>query len=120
MSQFVTKLELTPVGDGRNWELDAPLEYVPGNAAMITVPAGFVTDLASVPQIFWNILPPFGIYDNAAVLHDWLYRNHRFTRRRCDWLLLEAMAELGTPLWKRWVIYGAVRAFGWIAWRREP
>lgn len=37
-----------------------------------TVPAGYRTDLATVPRIFWWLIPPTGAYEIAAVLHDWL------------------------------------------------
>src|SRR4051812_5700781 len=46
----------------------------------IRVPAKFVTDLASIPQILWNILPPIGAYDAAAVVHDYLYTLSGFER----------------------------------------
>ena len=120
MSQFKDNPPLTPLMDGHNWRLEAPLVYAANSGIHVLVPDGFVTDFASVPQIFWNIIPPIGVYDRAAVLHDYLYRYHLFNRARCDALLLEAMAELGTPLWKRWLIYINVRLFGWIAWNKEP
>ena len=40
----------------------------------VVVPKGFRTDLASSPRILWPILPPFGRWSAAAVLHDYLYR----------------------------------------------
>ena len=38
----------------------------------VTVPIGYLTDGASVPRLFWNIIPPWGKYSQAAVLHDYL------------------------------------------------
>lgn len=43
-----------------------------GAADVITIPSDFDTDLASVPRIFWPLLPPSGAYERAAVLHDYL------------------------------------------------
>lgn len=43
-----------------------------GNDQTFVVPAGFKTDLATVPRIFWSLLPPQGAYEAAAVLHDYL------------------------------------------------
>lgn len=43
-----------------------------GSEQVITINAEFLTDLASVPRLFWILLPPSGAYENAAVLHDWL------------------------------------------------
>jgi len=39
----------------------------------ITIPKGFVTDYASVPRYLWWLYPPVGGYDDAAVVHDYLY-----------------------------------------------
>src|SRR5258708_33483224 len=39
----------------------------------ITVPVGFVTDLASVPRVFWSLLPPAARYSYPAIIHDYLY-----------------------------------------------
>lgn len=36
------------------------------------VPAGFSTDGATVPRLFWALAHPFGKGLQAAVLHDWL------------------------------------------------
>jgi hypothetical protein len=101
----------------------------------IRVPAKFVTDLASIPQILWNILPPIGAYDAAAVVHDYLYTLGGFerslaarsgyeplryiehvTRGQADRVLLEAMEVLDVEWWKRRAIYAGVRVGGWKAW----
>ena len=82
----------------------------------VTVEAGFVTDLDSVPRI------P-GIYSRvkgrtvvAAVIHDWCYRklvkNDKMTRKAADKLFLRAMKDEGVNLIHRRIIYRAVRMFG--------
>lgn len=78
----------------------------------ITVPVGYVTDLASVPRILWPLLPPFGRYAHAAVMHDWLYTTHRTRRKSADAALKEVMIQDGVSRWQVWVIYTAVRLFG--------
>lgn len=114
--KFLTALLLTPLPDGRRWRVESPFAYRTSWHRQFTVPRGFVTDLASVPRVFWNILPPFGRYTEAAVLHDWLYRTHRVPRPDADQLLRDAM-ELGrVPGLTRALIYYAVRWFGWAAW----
>lgn len=117
--KFLTVCSLTPMADGRNWRLDQPLVYAPAAGGHITVPTGFVTDLASIPRIFWNIMPPFGKYTEAAIVHDYIYRLHSFSRSRCDALFREMMTVLKVKSLAKWTIYIAVRAFGWIAWRNE-
>jgi hypothetical protein len=111
---------LTPLLDGENWQLHEPMSYTANDGTTIFIPAGFVTDFASVPRLFWNILPPTGVYDRAAILHDFLYRGQVFPRARCDALLNEAMVSLGVSWWIRWLIYGNVRMFGWMAYNNEP
>lgn len=119
MSSFTTPLIVEAQDDGCTWKLIQPFEYeigVLGSGAKILVPAGFVTDFASVPQIFWNILPPWGQYGKAAVLHDFLYKTQPVTRALCDSIFLEAMYSLSVPYWKRIAIYLGVRLGGMKAW----
>ena len=82
------------------------------------IPAGFITDCASVPRGLWNILPPFGKYTKAAVLHDWLYQFGTFTRAEADWIFYEAMGTLGVSWWKQGVMYAGVRVGAWSAWNQ--
>ncbi|NPA65116.1 MAG: DUF1353 domain-containing protein [Epsilonproteobacteria bacterium] len=83
----------------------------------IEVRAGLETDGASVPRIFWNIVPPVsGRYLEAAVLHDALYASKLVNRKEADEIFLEAMKDLGVAAWKRYIMYWAVRVFGEKAW----
>lgn len=83
------------------------------------VPDGFETDFASVPRIFWTLLPPTtGYHAIAAILHDWLYYANITTRKEADRLFYKAMLELGVPKCKAYVIYKAVDLFGFKGWNR--
>ncbi|EOG5721796.1 DUF1353 domain-containing protein, partial [Salmonella enterica] len=82
------------------------------NSDIISVPAGFITDLATIPRIFWTILPPDGKYAKAAIIHDYLYDNALRTKKEADLIFLDGMTVLGVPKWKRTVMYWAVRVFG--------
>ena len=86
----------------------------------VTVPAGFLTDLASIPRPLWNILPPVGKYDEAAVVHDLLYQQapDGWMRAQAVAVLREAMEVCGVNALQRWMIYQGVRAGGWVVWRR--
>lgn len=85
--------------------------------ATLVIPAGFKTDLASIPQLLWNILPPIGAYDGAAVVHDFLYAGGAVKKRRtADQILREAMEVLHVIEWKRTAIYTGVRLGGWVKW----
>jgi hypothetical protein len=119
MSHFLDPLVLEPQDDGVMWKVVTPFEYDIGKVGgeKIEVVAGFLTDLGSVPQIFWNLIPPIGKPLRAYVLHDWLYAKQLFSRAKSDSVLLEAMGVCGVSWFKRWAIYSAVRVGGWLAWR---
>lgn len=76
------------------------------------VPAGFETDFASIPRIFWNVLPPIGPYAQAAVVHDYLYRTGRVNRQEADLTFLLLMKTDGVNFFIRNIMYWAVRLFG--------
>ena len=100
-------------GGSRLFILKANFRYI-SSMGLITVHKGFITDGASIPQIFWNIMPPFGQYFGAAIIHDWLYsqNNHQFSRQQADDIFKEAMFNIGVGWVKRETIYRAVRLFG--------
>ena len=85
----------------------------------INVKAGFETDFASVPRALWWLCPPLGPYGKATVVHDWGYVVQERTRKGYDLIFLEAMQVLGVAFWKRYLMYLAVRAFGWRYWNRR-
>lgn len=134
ISSFTTPLELEYI-DGRNWKITAEFDYflVWGLPETICIPAGFVTDFASIPRLLWNLLPPTGSYGKAAVVHDWLYRHcgmvtistplqHdvkgvTYSRAECDEIFREAMEVLGVGWFTRQTIYRAVRMFGGSSYR---
>ena len=119
MSSFTTELKVKPLPNGKHWELLEEFDYYLGSlesGMYIKVPKGFVTDFASVPRIFWWLFPPWGKYGKAAVVHDYLYYMKIFSRVVSDAIFLEAMKVLKVPLWKRLIIYLAVRLGGWLSW----
>jgi hypothetical protein len=122
MSSFTSTLLVSPLSDGRTWVLMSDLGYDVGSEGSgdhIDVSIGFQTDFASIPRPFWIILPKWGKYGNAAVVHDWLYWTQARPRRAADEILLEAMGVLGVGSITRYAIFWAVRAFGWFAWLRN-
>ena len=115
--QPIPPVPMTPFGDGQDSVLMADLAYRIGDTShIVVVPAGFVTDFASVPRAFWAVLPPFGRHQLAAIVHDFLYWERGCTREQADALLRVAMAESAVDPAKRDIIWQAVRAFGGTAW----
>lgn len=114
MSSFTTPADMRMVGQ-YSFELLAPFEYHVGDYPsdeVIRVPAGFVTDLASIPRALWSVLPPHGRYAKAAIVHDWMYVEAYKTKAYADQVFLEAMGVLGVGKVRRTLMYFAVRLFG--------
>ena len=119
MSSFTNPLVVSPLSDGKKWCLVVPFEYHVGelgSGEVIEVAKFFITDFASIPRLFWSILPPWGRYGKATIIHDYCYKTRQYDRLRCDEIFLEAMEVLGVKPWKRRVIYRAVRLFGGFAY----
>jgi hypothetical protein len=110
------QVELLP--GGRSVRLIKNFSVTLAVGRKITVPAGFKTDFASVPRLFWRIIPPWGRYSAAAVVHDYLYETNSVDRAEADQIFLELMKRLGVPLWKRQLMYRAVRIGGWLPWKK--
>ena len=101
-----------------SWILHEDLVYKTSSFA-ITVPTGFKTDLASTPKVLWSILPPFGLYTNAAVLHDFMYSTQPapFIRKDADDIFYHNLLGAGVIKVKALSMYYAVRMFGDSHWR---
>lgn len=99
------------------WVLKRPFvfyyEKPDGSRIDLVVPEGFVTDFASTPKFLYPWFPPIGIYNKAAMVHDFLYSESTpITRAEADKFFLQAMEVLKVPAWKRRLMYFAVRLFG--------
>lgn len=79
---------------------------------VIIVPAGFVTDFASVPRAPFTYWLFGGVADEAAVVHDFLYETGIVPRDVADDVYLEALEACGVAAWRRRAMWAAVRAFG--------
>lgn len=116
-AEFLTWLEVGLVAGsdgGRSlWELAQPLRYASAVLGeVLTVPSGFRTDFASVPRLPVVYLIMNDVGQPAAVVHDYLYRSGRVTRRQADSVLLEALRVLGVSWWRRNAMWAAVRIGG--------
>jgi hypothetical protein len=82
---------------------------------VIYVPAGFITDFASIPWFFRRLFQPAtGRHRRAAIPHDWIYGTPdvAISKEDADAFFLQGMIADGTEKWKRNVLYGAVHHFG--------
>ena len=113
---FCDPLVTKVVSDG--YELHADFRYRhPNTGGIIRVPAGFVTDFASIPRIARPIITGHKHSRMPAVIHDYLYAHAIGNRADADQVFRLAMVEAGMPSWKVYIAWAAVRAGGWMFWR---
>jgi hypothetical protein len=110
---FKNPLDLRATAPDR-WVLLSPLTWDDGMP--LTVPTGFVTDLASVPRMLRGMLDVAGRSRRAAVLHDWLYTTQTLSRAHCDAIFRNALTAEGVSIAGRWIYWAGVRVGGWLAW----
>lgn len=98
--------------DADTWALVDDLVYQ-GRWERFVVPAGFRTDFATVPRVVAWLIPRFGAYTLAAILHDWLVteglRTGAVTSRDADGIFRRVMRESGVPVLRRWLMWTGVR-----------
>lgn len=82
----------------------------------IVVPEGMVTNFASIPRLIWLLISPTGRYNYAACIHDWLYEVQDRPRTEADLVFREIMECSGVSPWRIFLMYWAVRLFGWYRW----
>lgn len=103
----------------RIYYLDKEISWSPDasqDGPAVVVPAGFVTDLASIPRIFWSLLPTDGIYTFPAIVHDYLYWTQKYPRETADIVFRYGMADMKVSTVAASAIYTAVRVGGGSAW----
>lgn len=76
------------------------------------IPAEYETDFATVPRLFFTIVPTIGRHNVAALLHDYLYDNRIGSRKQADKLFLKVMLSYEVPKWQAFLMYFAVRVGG--------
>jgi hypothetical protein len=132
LEEVTDDLGQTLMRDGRVvWRLLDPLYWMADSgdtSPMITVPAGFETDLASIPRLARGLIPSSGPWQRAAVIHDWLYATQgswglapphfKLTRAQADNVFRDAMAAAGVNWITRQAMWTAVRIGGWKGWGR--
>lgn len=107
------------MGEGDNdWILAADflvrIEHDDGRAEWVTVPEGFITDLASVPRLPGAYVMFGGKARRSAILHDYLYKTQR-GRDFADAVFNQAMRN-EVNWFTRQFMYAGVRMFGQAAY----
>lgn len=102
MSKFLTALDMRVAdanSDDGQFILDSALIYQSDYLnSVITVPAGFQTDLASVPRLPIVYMLIGDKTRQASVVHDFLYGGI-VSRKDADEVFYEAAVATGVPKW---------------------
>lgn len=124
---FSGPLKLVQIGHQR-WRVLESFRFISAQGITVDIPAGFETDLASVPAVAQAIVSKVGYWSQAAVVHDLLYNRHRngldatVTRLQADEILLEGCKirakDFNVPTSERrdWLIFGAVHIGALESW----
>jgi len=130
--RYITDLRLLRLAEQRDLDVPRETQYIiareyrveltldSGRVHTVAVPAGMLTDLASVPSFARGIVGRVGPHLEAAIVHDFLYRvwrdlpgvtpnaeMHRFA----DAVMLAGMQAAGMG-WKAKLIHAALRVAG--------
>jgi hypothetical protein len=108
----VTPISITKIGKNTFMVRDPLTMTFNDGAPAITVPAGFVTELASVPKRLQWWKGPTAASIAPAVFHDYLYWTQACTQDEADAVLVHAMAAEGTSSTKDAALYRAVSGAG--------
>lgn len=119
--------EILVQSQGKNWVLEKGFKFYYADEfgykeKEVIIPKGFVTDFASTPRFLYPLFPPIGIYNKAAIVHDYLYSKDcslKVSRFEADLFFLQAMEVLGVKKWKRIAMFFAVRIFGKIHFKKS-
>lgn len=112
MNRFPSLLQVELQPNRETWRLLAPFSYLDSDHGLIQVPSGFETDFASVPRLplMFALLGQYG--HAAAVLHDWLYRTGRLSRKAADQVFFSALRSSGIARWRAYLMWAGVRLGG--------
>ena len=124
-TNILTPLFLRPLV-GRQWMVYGLYDTAPvisdflvmtDAAGLITIPAGFICDLNSVPRCLWWASTPTD-HPEAGAVHDWAYRGN-LTRSVADRVYAEILTYQGMADVRVASRYTALRTFGWMAYGRK-
>lgn len=124
MSRFTTTLKTEQIGKWTHVLLD-DLVLADEDERVITVPAGFTTDFASIKVlhnaflfVLFALVSGYGNY--AATVHDWLYTTGAVSRKEADAVLYRALRAEGVARWRSWLFWAGVRLGGAKQYTKTP
>ena len=124
MSKFITTLKTEQIGKWTHVLLD-DLVLADDDQRTIIVPAGFVTDFASIKVlhnaflfVLFALVSGYGNY--AATVHDFLYSEGQVSRKEADAVLYRALRAEGVARWRAYLFWLGVRIGGAKQYTKTP
>jgi hypothetical protein len=128
LKRYVIKdnIDVRLISGNTNWMLLKNIKIVANNKLFI-IPKNFVTDFASVPKFLKPLFPNKFLYNQIAVLHDYLYSKYsdelNITREESDIILKEGLKMIDNNSFKSILIsnifYYTVKIFGKSHWKKD-
>lgn len=118
--RVLTALQTVKIGR-KLWMLTRPMVYNTPRGSFV-VPAGYITDHASVPRVFTSVVPPVqSCVAEASILHDWFYNkdSEDVPREFADLCLRELTIVRGGSTALGYAAWSAVRLGGGFLYNRE-
>lgn len=111
---YLSELELIPDHE-YSFRIDAPFMVQIDNN-IVTIPSGFITDLASTPRFLWSFYSPNDTRTiRPAVLHDYMYHcDTGYSRLSADNIFYYGLLKHEVGGFRARKYYWGVRAFGWL------
>lgn len=123
MNSNFSELSLYYDWKGLKVTLIKPLSYhyvTKRESIIITAYEGFICDGLSIPRFLWPIYghPLDRKNIRAAIIHDFLYRHHFFSRRKSDIIFYYSLLEDQNPI-EAYSLFVGTRMFGYLAYTRN-
>lgn len=106
---FLNSLIVEYVANQSKAGVIAPLDYQDDDGAIYTVPAGFLTDFASVPRLPFAYMIAGGRVPMASTLHDRLCATGEVSRKDADAIYKRAIRDEGSGAFIQSLMYAGVR-----------
>jgi hypothetical protein len=94
------------------WVITSKIAWKRPSGEVIEMSPFLITDYASIPKIFWPIIPKRSpLYDIAAAFHDDIVRRRKllgFSLLDCHLIFREIMVHFGVQKWKYELMFYAV------------
>lgn len=132
--EFLTELHLVPVKKNtkapwlkpKNNKFKLGKDFIiritgdGGKKDLLVCPEGYITDMSSIPRVFWWLFPPSSTGARiASVPHDIIYSHYyrKYTKDFADRLFLKIMEKRGAGGFMKRVFFNAVKVGGSGGWK---